>query len=391
MKMYFFGTRLSYNLNEYDAYKVFEETEDFVSPKKYDYLRTTEFAIYKLNKKSKTKQSIKIRRALAVIAREVNGIIKYDERLGLAFTKDAIYVFADRVQNEEEYKYHINKYAGIKNPIVISLAKSSICKYIELDNKTIYDYYKNRFVFPDWFREWKKMRAFRAYSSMGFNFNTRRYNDTKWTAEEKFKHDFVKENIDIYKVYFTLARVLDSKLDSSGKGYPLAGLIYLALDIDGKCDGVHIIDERGICIKCLENSNVKLSKTIEKINEIPNLVVIKQLFSGVKGWHLHLKLDGKREASEEVLRCIIKRINKDENLVDWFDGKEVNGVREFDLFRIMKTPNTVDATTGCLVYDQIIRLDLKDKICEPDGDEQIESKLCCNFHCGKNCRASSDS
>lgn len=364
MKMYFFGTKLSYNLNEYDSYKVLEETEEFVSPKKYDYLRTNEFAIYKLNKRSRTKQSIKIRRALAVIAKG-KGLVKYNEKLNLAFTENDTYVFADRVQNEREYYYHLNKYVGIKNPVVISLTKSDICRYIELDTKTIYNYYKNSFVFPEWFRKFIKMRAFRAYSSMGFNFNTRRYNDTKWTAEEKFKHDFVKGNVDIYKVYFTLARVLDSRLDACGRGYPLAGLIYLALDIDGKCDGSHMIEERGICVKCLENSNIKLAKAIKQIKGIPNLIIIKQLFSGTKGWHLHLEFDGKREVSEEVLRNIIKTINKDENLVDWFDGKEINGVREFDLFRILKTSNSVDATTGCLVYDQIIRLDLKDKICEP--------------------------
>ena len=372
MKMYFFVTKLSYNLNEYDAYKVFEETEDFVSPKKYDYLRTDEFAIYKLNKKSRTKQSIKIRRALVVIAKEENGLVRYDEKLNLAFTKNNTYIFADRVQNDEEYHYHLNKYIGIKNPVVISLTKSNVCEYIELDNKTIYEYYKTEFVFPDWFRKFIKMRAFRAYSSMGFNFNTRRYNDTKWTAEEKFKHDFVKGNIDIYKVYFTLARVLDSKLDACGKGYPLSGLIYLALDIDGKCDGSHMIDGRGICIKCLENSNIKLAKAIEKIKGIPNLGVIKQLFSGTKGWHLHLEFNGKREVSEEILRYIIKTINKEEDVVDWFDGKEIDGVRKFDLYRILKCANSVDATTGCLVHDQIIRLDLKDKICEPKAMTILE-------------------
>ena len=365
IKMYYFKDKGSYNVGEYDSFKIREEIDEFVSLKKYDYLRTSDFVIYNPNKRTRTKQNLKIRRAVSLISKETGDLVRYNEDLKIAFTKDKSYVFAEKVQSMGEYEYYLTKFSGLKNPVIISLTKSQICRYVELDTKTIYDYYKHNFVFPKWFRRFLKMRALRVYSSMGFNFNSRRYNDTKHSAEEKFRHDFVKRNMDIYKVYFTLARMLDSKLDRCGKGFPIKGLMYLVLDIDGKCDGIHLVDNRGICIKCLEDSNAKLAKTIEKIRNIPNLIIIKQLFSGTKGWHLHMEFNGKREVSEEVLRGIIKFINSEENLVDWFDGKEIDGVRQFDTSRIMKLCDSIDITTGCIVREEIKRLNLNDQICEP--------------------------
>lgn len=361
IKLYYFKDRKSRNLSEFEAYKIREDVDEFVSLKKYDYLRTNQFVIYNPNKRTRTRQSIKIRRALAVLARQNGGFIKYDEKLNVAFTKNESFIFADRVQTDDERDYHLNKFIGLKNPKVISLIKSNICLYIDLDTKTIYNYYK-KYAFPDWFRKFLKMRAVRAFSSMGFNFNTRRYTDTKWTAEQKFKHDFINPNLDIHKVYFTLARVLDSKLDSCGKGFPLSGLIYLALDIDGKCEGSHLINETGICVKCLKNSNEKLMKALKKINDIPELHLVKRLFSGTKGWHLHLEYKGKREINEAEIREIIGKINSEENLVDWFDGKEKEGIRQFDLFRIFKLPGSLDSTTACLVDEEIKRLDVNDNL-----------------------------
>ena len=262
IKQYFFKTKKSYNLSEFDSYIIKESTDFFVSPKKYDYLRTPQFVIYNTNKRTRTKSNLKIRRALAIMARKTGDLVRYNEKTGLAFTRDTTYIFADAVHTDYELKYHLSKYDGLENPLVISLTKSDIAPYIQLDNRPIYEYYKLSFVFPEWFRKFLKMRALRAFSSMGFNFNTRRYNDTKWTAEEKFKHDFVKGNLDIYKVYFTLARVLDSRLDACGKGFPIAGLMYFALDVDGKCDGDHLVNSNGICVKCLEDSNLKLENQL---------------------------------------------------------------------------------------------------------------------------------
>ena len=195
IKQYFFKTKKSYNLSEFDSYIIKESTDFFVSPKKYDYLRTPQFVIYNTNKRTRTKSNLKIRRALAIMARKTGDLVRYNEKTGLAFTKDNTYIFADAVRTDYELKYHLSKYGGLENPLVISLTKSDIAPYIQLDNKPIYEYYKLSFVFPEWFRKFLKMRALRAFSSMGFNFNTRRYNDTKWTAEEKFKHDFVKGNL----------------------------------------------------------------------------------------------------------------------------------------------------------------------------------------------------
>ena len=364
MKQYYFKDKQSYNLSEYEAFIKRDNADEFVSPKKYDYLRTREYVIYRTNKKTRSKQSIKIRRALALISKNEECLVKYDEENNIAFTKGNTYIFADRVQNEKEYDYHLSKFEGGKNPVVISLIKTYLCNYVQLDNKTIYDYYKKEFIFPKWFRSYLKMRAFRAYSSRGFDFNSRRYNDTKWTAEDKFKHDFVKSGSDIFKVYFTLARVLDSKLDSCGKGYPISGLMYLALDIDGKCDGLHLINSNGICTKCLADSNKKLVKVLKIVDGIPNIKLVKRLFSGSKGWHLHLEYNGKREVSEEILRNIIKTVNKEEELVDYFDGKEIDGVREFDLYRIFKIPGSCSADTACLVSEDIQRLGVEDVIIE---------------------------
>lgn len=363
-KLYKFGDEKSKHLSDFEADKIISSIPKKFKkkPKDWEMIRTENGVIYQTNRRQKTKNSFKIRRLCALLAKKKD--VFYDEKNNIIISGSVAFVIADRVQSDEEFKFHQDKGERLYKDLgifVISLTKSKLVPYFEMDTKTIKEYYFDKFKFPQWFRKFLKQRAFRVMNiTNSFAFSSRRYNDTsKWTAEQKFVNDLVRKNVygEPGKIYFTLSRMLDSKLDREGKGFPIKGKILLVLDVDGKCNGMHEINKEGICIKCMKEAFRK-EKEVKRIllnSKYP--MPIKTLFSGGKGLHLHFGI----ETTQERMKEIIDFVNKKEDLVDYFEDKNGN----FDLCRIFKVPKTVSAETACLIDEDITRLNVQDKICEP--------------------------
>lgn len=373
MKYFNFKNKKSKDLSEWEAYKLKSETsqEEQLPLRKYELIRTKEFVLYVLNKRTRTKYSIKINRCLALLARKHNCLIKYYEKDMAAYTEDNknLYIFADKVRNEQELGYHRAKFVdryGAENIEIISLQKSDICPFIELDFDTIRNYYKT-YKFPDWFKPYIKMRHFRICNTkLRFVFTERRLTDTsKHSADEKYRRDLLKV-ADPCKCYFSLCRFLDSKKEQKGLGYAIRDLTYFALDVDGKCkNDYHLVDQNGICVNCLIDAKIKVAKVKKRLEEYGKIKVIKELFSGGKGFHLHNEFDGKRELSQKQFLDIINFINKEEELVDTFIF-ERNGEEVWDEHRIFRTPLCVSGDSCCIVKEgEITRLPVKDEIIYP--------------------------
>lgn len=362
-KIYKYGDKKSKNLSEYEAHKLINEIpeEEKKEPLKYQLARTEKGAIWGTNRKQRTKYSFKIRRLCALLAQKYNQNVLYDKDKNIIYANNKSFIIADRVQSEEEKEYHLNKY-DIDNKEIISLTKSTFVPYFILDTKTIKEYYEKEFKFPDWFRPFLKHRSFRVMNIQNsFAFASRRYNDTsKWKAEDKFVNDLVRKNVfgDPGKIYFTLSRMLDSKLDRKGEGYPIENLVLLVLDVDGSCDGIHEINDKGICVKCMADAFRKEKIVKRKLLESKYPYPTKTLFSGGKGLHLHFE----KEVKKEYIKEMIDFLNEDEELIDYFNDKDGN----FDSFRIFKVPDSCSAETACLIKEEIERLQVKDKICEPE-------------------------
>lgn len=364
-KLFIFGAKKSKHLSDFEAHNIISQIphEFKKQPKQWEMLRTKNGVIYTTNRKQRTKHAFRIKRLCALLARKHKHNALYDEKKGLVFFDDKSYIIADQIKTKDEYDFHLKR-CSWKSPDaeIVSLTKSGLAPYLEMDAKTIREYYKT-YKFPKWFKPFLKMRHFRAMDcSSRFVFSSRRYNNTsKWKAEDKFRRDMMKLK-EIGKCYYSIARMLDSKKEAEGKGIPV-DLIVPVLDVDGKCDGMHEINKQGICTKCMDDAERKLKKVEKRISEYYGFEVLKRLFSGSKGWHIYLRHKKKEISQKELLGLIIK-LNSSEDLVDNFCFTK-EGVFQWDMHRIFKVPGTIDATTACLISEKIKRIDVQDKICEP--------------------------
>jgi len=187
-------------------------------------------------------------------------------------------------------------------------------------------------------------------------FNSRRYYDSsKRSAKLKFRKDVRQANI--AKVYYSTFRQLDPILERKGLGRPI-DLVVPVIDIDA--DGNHEFCEyntQGICIHCMKEATRKLNKVLLKLKTEPKHI----LFSGSKGWHVYLDTT---EINEKELIKIVEHINSEEELVDDFSFIR-DGEKHWDMMRIFKLPNTIDATTAMIVGKDLQRVEVNDEICEP--------------------------
>jgi hypothetical protein len=165
----------------------------------------------------------------------------------------------------------------------------------------------------------------------------------------------------IAKVYFSLFRCLDSKLEQQGKGF-MIDLGLLTFDLDVKHDGPHLINEKGLCSLCLEKMRADWEALESRLYEL-KILVDKIVFSGTKGLHIHTG----EEVHQQDFVDIIADINAEKKLVDDFTY-DYNGEKRFDMHRIFKVPGTIDSTTACIVnenWEEPDRVKVRDKIITP--------------------------
>ncbi|NHI92038.1 MAG: hypothetical protein EAX96_06005 [Candidatus Lokiarchaeota archaeon] len=213
-----------------------------------------------------------------------------------------------------------------------------------------------KFEFPDWIADLMPHRHFRFLLPNGrWKGAKRKFTKTaKHTPESKFKQaiKWLKYWLPA-KIYYTMARMVNPPAEYFGRGYPIPKLIAV-MDIDADSH-VHIVGTSGYCQRCIVESKEKLNKAKEIL--LNEGYEIKSIFSGKKGFHLYILKDNKTiEVNPNQLIEIMHKIK------DLTDSVTFLGKEGFDTHRIIKVPNSVDATTGMIINEGLNQLSLKDQL-----------------------------
>lgn len=367
MKYVIFGSKEkpieSRTVSLYEATKLAEQLSGLNSPEEpgeYEFYRDDTCVIYNENKRSRTAQGIIKRRTAALLAQAIGKPVEL--RPEGVISDEMSYYFADRVASDDELYFHQQRARQMGLDLVLSLRGSKHAPFMSLDDRTIKKYYQS-YKFPEWFKPHVGMRHFRfMLNNQRFKFQTRRYNDTsKHSADSKIVHDMRQAYCGIAKVYFSLFRCLDSKLEQQGRGH-MIDLGLLTFDLDVSHEGPHQINEKGLCSVCMEEMKESWEELQGRLYEVKQTCE-KVIFSGTKGLHIHTL----RELHEQDFVDIIADINYEKELVDDFTFKLGDEIR-FDRHRIFKVPGTVDSTTACVVdenWENPTRIPVKDKIITP--------------------------
>lgn len=355
--------------SDFDLHKYIQKIpkKEWEATKKYEVFRSKKVIVYAKNKRQRIKEGIRVRRLASLLSKKYGKEVEFYPEKNIIIVDNICYIIAEKINSLEERAFYIDR---VKNNLfkrVISLKPSKYSSYFKMDLKSIRDYYKNEFRFPEDFRPYVKMKGFRSLNIDGrFSFADGRINTTsKSTMDEKFVKYFSKNNP--CKIYFSLARCLNGKRERTGKGFMLKNIIYAALDIDGNCmlkKGYHLYNSLSICKFCWEDLHKKIKHFKIKAKKIKDFKIEKILFSGSSGVHVHFSIkNGKREITEKEMLDVVKVLNKGKKLVDEFKGTKGKG---FDLFRIFRVPNSVSSDT-CLIVKEfpLCRINISDEIVKP--------------------------
>jgi len=355
------------HISTFLANQFFEETPqtDLLEAGKYEFMRTKDFVIYNDNRKVRGRHKIKMWRSATRLAKLTGKPVYLDTKNYYLIANGVFMQFADTVRGMNEYNFHLEKaQRNAKGQVndddmieVVSLSKSDLASYVKLDSEPINEYYANEFDFPEWFKPFLKQRHVRMML-VGQRFDFAEYSYA-FNGLEKFKKDMARlkhRGEDIGKIYISLARMLSHTEEKHGEGRPI-DLLLKALDVDADHhEGPHEIASNGLCKKCLKSSNNKIKVVMSMLDEKPKKVI----FSGTKGYHLHWL----EEIHEEDMINLIADVNSVTQLVDDFCFDD-EGVRKFDMHRIFKLPNTIDATTCMKITTKLERVEVNDDIFDP--------------------------
>ncbi len=238
-----------------------------------------------------------------------------------------------------------------------------------LDNSAIFNYYKEDFELPDWFEPFVPSRHVRILLGSGNWYGIKRKltKTAKHTPTSKLKQSILhlfKQGQFPVRLYYSLASMLIPQRDYYGKGYPQPRVI-AAFDVDSD-HKPHVIGNKGYCLKCLEEAAKKRHLLKEKLIDLGWKVRV--IHSGFKGYHVYcLDEENKLEEMELVkIQNLIEELKDEEGnpLTDNENFRSKDGT--FDLHRIFKLPNTIDAVTGLKVTSKLERIQFNDKIISLD-------------------------
>ncbi len=345
MKLVHFTERKTYTIGEYDLARVKGElAADSQRPLKgpYELLRTDDFVVYQDNRRTRFTRELMTRRAAALLASISGGETRVCGMDVVAGGQR--FHFVPSLDNKDEMDY----YEGAHDARILTLTRTPLAPSFKADRKTLDAFYRG-YAFPRWFSPLIKMRHFRFQALDGtFRFQSRRYSDSKHSPASKMLFDMGRPG-DAAKCYFSLARMLDPRMEARGAGRPIDRVLAV-FDIDAAKDHrEHLVGEDGVCSLCLKDARTKADKALR---EFPDATV---LFSGTKGFHIHL---GREVGSAEYL-AMSDALGAAGAPVDDFSF-ERSGRRCLDMHRIIKVPGTVDAATGCVVGEGVHRLTLAD-------------------------------
>ncbi len=234
-----------------------------------------------------------------------------------------------------------------------------------LDTAALQDYYLNQFTLPEWFESFITPRHVRILLSNGnwHGINRKLTFTAKHTPCSKIvldlNHLFQNKQYPI-RIYYSLARMVMPQRDYHGKGYPIPRLI-AAFDIDSD-HKPHIIGKEGFCKACMDDANVKCKVISTKLADLGFHTRI--LHSGFKGYHVYCinedstPIEFSTQQMQDLLDTLVDANGKPLTDNANFKGKDGS----FDLHRIFKLPNTIDAVTGIRVIEGFERLRFNDII-----------------------------
>ena len=236
-----------------------------------------------------------------------------------------------------------------------------------LDHTSLYNYYKDDFQLPEWFSPCISDRHLRALLSNGiwYGFRRKLTQTAKHTPTTKIKlgiENIFKRGKFPIRLYYSLAPMVIPQRDYFGRGYPLPRVM-AAFDVDSD-HKPHLIGKEGYCLKCLKEAKQRCDLIREILTDMGWKTHV--IHSGFKGYHIYCLEEDEKfvELSIDQIQNILPLL-KDENnnpLTDNDNFKSRNG--SFDLHRIFKLPNSIDAVTGIQVVEKLKRLEFKDQISE---------------------------
>ncbi|MBN1801001.1 MAG: hypothetical protein JW891_05800 [Candidatus Lokiarchaeota archaeon] len=236
---------------------------------------------------------------------------------------------------------------------------------VRLDNGTVLKYYEEDFELPNWFEPFIPSRHVRVLLGSGNWYGIKRKltKTAKHTPTSKIKQSILylfRQGQLPVRIYYSLASMLIPQRDYYGRGYPQPRII-AAFDVDSD-HKPHVIGKEGFCLKCLEEAAVKRDILTEKLVDLGWSVRV--IHSGFKGYHVYCIEEGKnlKELDVEQIQNLIIKLKDDEGvaLTDNENFRSKDG--SFDLHRIFKLPNTIDAVTGMRVINKLERIKFNDQI-----------------------------
>ena len=346
--------------------------------------------IYKDNKRLRSKNSWYEVRALSSLSQYLgvsffhNNIIKRDNGLedeidGIDTENNEIMVEVKRAKiNQEWINFYDRKRKRVQKKVCIVIAPlfeenlqippTIQCYEFKPDYETLMHYYNHDFSIPPWLVDYIPSRHVRVLLNNGqWRGIERKLTKTaKHTQSTKLilsLNRFTRFEKFPIKVYYSLCHMVMPVEEYFGKGYPQPRVI-AAIDVDADSHK-HVVGSEGYCLECLKSANSK-AKLISEILSDLGWKFLK-LYSGSKGFHFYLLQEGSLKAkqliTEEFLE-IIKTLkgSNDEILTDNISFRAKDG--SFDTHRIFKLPNSVDASTGIVVKENLEKLNFNDKIKE---------------------------
>lgn len=221
-----------------------------------------------------------------------------------------------------------------------------------------YKHYQS-FNFPGWLRNAVPSRHFRFLLQGGGWLGAKRSltRTAKHTPESKLRQILLnihtRQGLPV-KVYYSMARMVNPPAEYRGRGYPVPRLLAV-LDIDPD-PHQHVLDGRGFCQACLDLSGAKADEAEAALVRMGYQT--RRVYSGRRGFHVYLIEDGAvKEVNLRELMGILEAVG---SLTDSRTFKSRD--QSFDQHRVIKVPNTFDASTGMLVDEKASRLPLKDTL-----------------------------
>ncbi len=341
------------------------------------------YVIYKPNRKVRSRNEWHENRVLTALARETNDVFLRNvvfswkghetEIDGISTRNPELFVEIKRcTMTQARLDFLVEKMSalGAKEMIIVArqfarrlrVPSRVTCFRFREDHVTLRQYYQEQFEPMEQFVSHLKRRHHRFLLASGhWKSQRRRYTITaRWDYVDRVRYDiellFKSKQVPV-KIYYSLAWMINPLGEYWGRGHPIERIL-AGFDVDASHDGPHVVTRDGTCSFCEDDAKKKLKKLLARLKDHGwNHAILR---SGKKGFHVYLldESDVPLEMSpSQMKQCILSW----SGLVDSFLSKREE---KFDLHRIFKLPQGVDASTGIVISPSKERLVFNDQLLE---------------------------